>query len=219
MLSVRRPLLMFVVVIVGLLSFGRVQPAQASISPITYDLTPVVCANGAVITGTITTDGAMGALSSSDILAASYAGVGGASWPPPGPPPQWNSGAFSASGLFATATALTVDPSNFSYFQQAYNEFPNLSPPTNLTVGPWLSPTGTVLGVEYLAVSWDFGDTSAYEPVPAGENYVFAAVPEPSLAAIFLGMAVLGLGGFLVRRRVAKSCGMKKTTPASLPGR
>ena len=185
----RRFVLVAIVGCAAFLVFARRVTADITYNLVSYPLYQ----NGYDVTGTITTDGATGTISTSDIRSIEI------------PPPFSDSAsdplqAYSSTGtLYATPTALIVPPETYLNIEDMQ------------TYDNWIAWSNQASGYYYLAFSrgaelWiDHSDGQLIGALPPsflpGTDWVVAtAVPEPS-TVVLLGIVAISLLACAWRRR------------------
>jgi len=182
-------------------------------SAMSLPITPVALSSGYTLTGSITTDGTIGSLSSSDITAWNWTATGPSSFS------QSFSGPTSTESLDLTSTSTTLSISFPPDGGPPYPYTANgghlylISPTTTTPYAYWetaVTDPGpnnpqpiwqAVIGYDDFPTTYSGGYTSP--TLPSAPLTIATAVPTPEPATItLLGSAILLLGGFrLLRRR------------------
>ena len=188
-------------IVAAALAFGCLGSA-AALADVTYlvDLTVTGGGKTGTVVGSITTDGALGTLATSDIVA-------------------WN---LTLNGDGASYTISNTDPTAFIQIvgSDVAATAADLSFDFGGSTGNLLFQDGMFLGTHYLCAEIGGGacllgelvvpiyymDTSSVysDPIPTGSVVIGTAVPEPSAWALMLaGFAGLGLVGYRQSRKLS----------------
>jgi PEP-CTERM motif len=187
-------------------AFARI----ANATPITYTIEPTVLSGGYTLTGTITTDGTIGAIAASDISSWAWTVTGPNTFSQSGLEPATNS---VIEGLMATTSELYIpfaDPPPFPQDAMGGQVFLSNSTTSHLEFATFTSwdqnPTvlsfqsvvdiGAPAPVSFARQLNDFGSVQ-----PSGPMVVAVATPEPS-ALVLAGLGIAGLLFAARRRRV-----------------
>lgn len=165
---------------------------------IIYTLNPIAGNDGSTLTGVITTDGATGPLSTTDILGATFESPGNIAYGF-----TTFTGAAQLSQISATDSGLLFDGFSSSLL---FNNAPTAGDPFGLV--DLLAPPGQSSWEGFETIEGTFPPTTGEIQFTPQGYFATATAPVPEPATItLLGIALLGIGMVSRRRRGARKVG------------